>query len=209
MQKVPSVDFDAVIERVKFIVTQPKLFYQQLERHGGYQDPLIFAAIMGAVSGLTGAVLSLFSSVHFGGVSFSLLSIFIIPMMTVVGCFIVGALMFAVWKLMGSREDFETSFRCVAYSTAIMPFSIILAVVPYIGTLIADMWWFGLMYFASITRHSLSERISLIVLGIIAILFVAMNLSGEKTQREYGARQGEFNQLMNEIQQQTVEQPDN
>ncbi len=40
MKPVFGVDIDAVSGLAKAVVTQPKAFYKQLEKHGGYIDPL-------------------------------------------------------------------------------------------------------------------------------------------------------------------------
>jgi hypothetical protein len=206
MVQTKIFDFETVIEVAKKIATQPRSFYQQMAKHGGYTEPLIFAAVMGLLAGIIAAVFSMFTSGHLGSVSFGLLSILIVPVGTVLCCYVAAAIMFVIWKLMGSREDYETGFRCVAYSMVVLPVAMLAALIPYIGTILANLWWFWLMFIATNTVHNMESRKSMIVIGSVAVLFMFLNLSGEKTQRQYEARHADFNEQMDQIQNMSPEE---
>ena len=68
------------------------------------------------------------------------------PFFAVIGSFIGAAVMFVIWKLMGSEQNFEAAYRCVAHATAIYPVMAVVGLIPYIGTVIGVVWGFYLMY---------------------------------------------------------------
>ena len=199
MSEKSVFDFNSVVETATRVVTQPRQYYLGMPGTGGFTDPLIFVAVMGFVAGLIGAFLSLFSSGHVAGMSFGLVSIITMPIIAIVGCFISGMIMFAVWRLMGSTEDYETAFRCVAFSMVVFPAFPILGLVPYLGTIAADVWWIWLMILASIGTHKLDKQKSMIALGVLGVVLLLIGLSGEHTQRNMEARIDEFNEKMTEF----------
>jgi hypothetical protein len=206
MAQISLININSIIELAKKIITEPREFFEQMPRHGGYSEPLIFITVMGGIAGLIAAALSFVSSGHLGSMSFGMTSIILLPVVAIVGCYIASAIMFVIWKLMGSREDYEASFRCVAYSYVIIPVVVLASVIPYVGTLLANLWWFWLVYIATLTVHKLESQKSAIVLGIIAAVLLIANLAGEKTQREFEQRHNEFNEQMSEIQNMSPEE---
>jgi hypothetical protein len=206
MSEKSKFDFNSVIENAKQVVTRPREFYQEMPKTGGFTDPLIFIAVMGIAAGLIGGVFSLFSNGHIGAMSFGLISVFTMPVIAIVGCFISGMIMFAVWRLMGSTEDYQAAFRCVAFSTVIFPAFPVLGLVPYLGTIASDAWWVWLMILASIGAHNLDKDKSTLVLGVLGVIIVLVGLSGEHSQRHMEARFHEFNEKMTEFNNMNPEQ---
>ncbi len=200
-----ALNIQAIAARTGFIIRRPRDFYMQMPLVGGYTEPLVFCLLMGVVSGLVATAFSLFSTGHIGSMSFGLLSIAVVPVAALTGCYIFSAIMLAIWKLMGSRQDFEVAFRCVAYSFALLPVAIAIAFIPYAGTLVATLWWFWLMFICSTDIHKLERRKSLLVILAIAALILLMNLSGEKSRRQLDSRHNEFNQKMDELQNKQLE----
>ena len=199
--------FGTVVAIARQVLLDPRSFFARLPKHGGYGEPVIFVGIMSVIAGVLGAVLSNFTPLRIGGMTFAIESILVIPLAAIIGSFIAGGLMHAVWTRMGSRQDFETTYRCVAFSTAIIPVATLIAVLPYFGTLVVNIWWFWLMLLASVTVHGLDLRKSQYVLGALALVVILLNLSGEKTQREFDARDNEFNQQMGELQNMSPDSP--
>jgi hypothetical protein len=66
--------------------------------------------------------------------------IVIAPIATALFSFVSGAILYIIWKLMGSQEPFETAFRCGAYAAAISPLTTLLGVIPYLGSLLGLGW---------------------------------------------------------------------
>ena len=52
--------------------------------------------------------------------------IIFMPIAVAIGSFIGGAILFIIWKLMGSQEDYETAYRCGAYLMALAPITAII-----------------------------------------------------------------------------------
>ena len=206
MSENATFDINAVIDTAKKVVTQPREFYAQMDKTGGYTNPMIFVVTMGLAAGIIGAIFSFFSSGHVAGMSIGIASIIIMPIAAVIGSFICAAIMFVIWKLMGSAEDYETAYRCVAYSFVFIVVSVIAAIIPYLGTIVATAWWFWLMIQASIEVHNLDKQKSLIVLGVIGAIVVLLNISGERTQRHFEGRVNELENQLGEIKSMTPEE---
>ncbi len=206
MTENATFDFNTVIETAKKIVTQPRQFFEQMPKTGGYSEPLIFAVVMGLAAGVLAAIFSFFSSSALGGMSFGIISIILMPIFAVIGCFISGLIMFVIWKLMGSSENYETAVRCVAYSTVIMPLIPIAGLIPYLGTIAIDALWFWLMFLASLGVHKLEQQKSMIVFGVLALIMIMVGISGERTQRQMEDRMSEFNEQMGDLSEMTPEE---
>ena len=206
MSENAKFDLNSVVETAKQILTQPKQFYQQMPNSGGYTNPLIFVVVMGLATGVLGAVFSLFTQSHWGSMSFGLISIIVMPIVAVIGCFISSAIMFVIWKLMGSSESFETAFRCVAHTAVIFPLAPILGLIPYLGTIATNAWLVWMMILASVAVHKLDQNKTYIVIGILGALLILMNVSGERQQRHFQDRYENFNKQMGELENMSPEE---
>lgn len=173
-------DLSVVIDQAKQVITDPGEFYRTMSKNGGYSEPLIFAVVM-AVG--TGAIFALLSIVGITGAGFAGLgAIVVLPIGLAIGSFIGAAIMFIIWKLMGSPEDFETAYRCIAYSSAVFPIVTVLSLVPYLGTLISIAWGTWLMITASTQVHGRAFKTSAIVFGILGLLNLMSSITAEKAQ---------------------------
>ena len=129
MSDQTTFDINQVIAQAKAVITNPVGYYQTMPKTGGYGNPVIFVAVMGAVMGLITAVLSFFGSAA-GMMAAGLGAIIVMPIFAVLGAFIGAAILYVIWKLMGSAESYETAFRCQASVAAIYPISALLARAP-------------------------------------------------------------------------------
>ena len=200
MSESSTFDINTVIDTAKKVITQPGDFYQNMPKQGGYSEPLIFVVVMGAIAGLIGAVFSLFVTGHVGAMTLGLGSLIFVPIMVAIGSFISAAIMFVVWKLMGTQENYETAYRCIAYSCAIFPITLFVSFIPYLGTITVLAWGLWLIYIASIHVHKLDRQKSMIVLAVLGVILLFMNLSGERYQRQHVSRYAQFNEQMSEMQ---------
>ena len=201
-------DLSTVIAQMQQIITDPTGFYRAMPREGGYSEPIIFALVMGAVSGAVFAVLSI---VGLTGMGISgLAAIIWMPIAMFIGSFIGGAIMFVIWKLMGSPRDFQAAYRCVAYSYGVMPVLTIVSIVPYVGTVVRIVWGLWLMLIASVEVHERARQTALIVLGIIGVVLLIMGLSGERASRQLAATgqqsAAEFQKSLQSMQQLGVDE---
>ena len=132
-------DINRVINDAKKIITNPAEYYSTMAKSGGFADPIIFVVVMAAVMGLITAVLSFFGS-PIGLMAAGLGAIILVPIAAVISSFIGAAILFVIWKLMGSEQTFETAYRCLAAAAAIYPVIAVLSIIPYIGSIIGVIW---------------------------------------------------------------------
>ncbi|RBP53485.1 YIP1 family protein [Arenicella xantha] len=184
-----AFDINSVIADARKIITDPVGFYRDMPQTGGYTNPLLFVVVMGLATGVIGFVLSLIGLAKFntmigGAVGFGML--IFMPIALVIGSFIGGAILWVVWKLMGSQKSYETAVRCVAYSSAITPIVSALSIIPYIAGIVKTLWSCFLMYTASVQTHELKEQTAKIVFGIFAAIGLISGIGSEHTVRKYG-----------------------
>lgn len=166
------------------VITDPVGFYQGMAKSGGLLEPLVFMVVLSVVAGVLTAVLSLFGLGAAGVMVGGLMAIILVPVFVVIFGFIAAAIAYGIWKLLGSAEDFETAFRCVAYTAAIAPVTSVLNLIPYLGSLIGALWPMALLALASIHVHRRSVQTSWAVFGAIGIVFALINVSGEHAGRQ-------------------------
>tara|TARA_R110000772_G_scaffold141114_8_gene250596 strand:- start:20802 stop:21485 length:684 start_codon:yes stop_codon:yes gene_type:complete len=198
MSEKSSFDIQQIIEQVRAIVTQPVSYFQSMPRTGGFGDPVVFVAVMGAVAGVIAALFALFGSA--GGLLVGVFGALIFgPLMAVLGAFIGAAVLYVIWKLMGSTEDYEVAFRCQAALAALYPVSALLGIVPYIGSIVTIAWGAWLLVEASVAVHGRQRKTAQIVFGVLAVLFIFTSLGSERASREMEARMevmgGQFEDL--------------
>lgn len=164
---------------VKQVITNPVEFYRAMPKGGGFADPIVFMAVLGAVGGILRALLSI---VGLGGGlprMASLGSIIMMPVVVLIGGFIAAALLFVIWKLLGSQKSYETAYRCWAYSAAIVPITVLLAPIPYAGSVIGLAWLLYLVVIASTEVHRIPAQKAWLVFGIIFVILALIVINGQ------------------------------
>ena len=117
-----DINFAAMPQTAVNIITKPAEFFQEMPKSGGFLEPLVFAVIMGFISGIIQAILSFIGlgpGAGYGGGIHGFSMIIFMPIAAAIGSFIGGAILFIIWKLMGSQEDYEAAYRCGAYLMAL------------------------------------------------------------------------------------------
>jgi len=185
-----SFSLATVIDDAKKVITNPIGFYKEMPTSGGFSDPLIFAVVLAAVTGL---VVTVFSVIGLGGGAAmagaaGLAALILLPIFAVIASFIGAAILFVIWKLMGSDKDYEVAYRCVAYTFAIMPVLALVGIIPYLSVIVRAAWLFVLFYAASTEVHKLSASTSKIVFGVLAALSLVVGLKGEHTARNFESK---------------------
>ncbi len=191
-----SFNLGTVIDDAKKVITDPVGFYKEMPTTGGYSNPLIFVVVMAAITAVIMTVISLLGfgipgAAMAGGFAIGALIIF--PIMAVIGSFIGAAIIFIIWKLMGSEKNYEVAYRCVAYSFAIGPIVSLLSIIPYIAGIIKTLWGCFLLFTASVEVHKIKEQTAKIVFGVFAVIGVLIGISSEHTVRNL---QSKFEQAM-------------
>lgn len=189
-----DIDFAAMPQTAVNIVTKPSEFFQGMPKTGGFLEPLVFAVIMGFIVGIIQALLSIAGfgpAAGYGGGTSGLRMIIVTPIAAAIGSFIGAAILFVIWKLMGSQEDYEAAYRCGAYLMALSPITAIISAVPYAGGIISMAIFVFYLVTASIYVHNLPSQKAWLVFGIIGAIFAVFGFYGEYQARHvpYGIEQ--------------------
>lgn len=159
------------------VILQPERFYSSdMSKTGGYAKPLIFMMVLAAMTALVMILTSLIGLGSIGMMAMGMTGIVILPVMVAIFGFIGAAIAFVIWKLMGSNENFETAYRCVAYSYAYAPVAALFMGIPFIGALVSSLWPMALLAIASIHVHSCSKNVSWGVFGALGLLMLLMSI---------------------------------
>jgi hypothetical protein len=177
------VDLSIVLSTALQVITGPVAFFRGMPKTGGFVQPLIFMAILGAASAVIGLVLSIIG-LGSGSVGMAFAGLILTPVMVVIFGFIVAAVIFLIWKIMGSNENYETAFRCVAFISAIAPVTTLFGAIPYLGVLLSLSWTTYLLVVASTEVHGIEQKKALIGFGAIAGILAVISLSTEYAGRK-------------------------
>lgn len=159
--------FKGLKDLVVKLIVKPADFFRDMPRTGGILDPLIFVLL----ASLLGVVLNAIELLMTSGVGMGMVTVWLItvPIVMVIMSFFVAGICYAAWAFMGSKENFETSYRCLAYMQILFPIMILVSIVPYLG-LACIAWWLYLMVIATREVHKVSVKPALAVFGIIAAI---------------------------------------
>lgn len=189
------------------VVTSPRVFFREMPKTGGYQEPLLFLIIMGAATGIVTAVLGLLGLATIFSTGMAVLAIIVTPVLFVAFGFLGSAVAYAVWRALGSKEPYEASFRCVAFIAASMPIVAALDAIPYVGWIAVVGWVTFLYATAGIESHKISARMAWLVFGIIgvAVLFLGLGTEfGVRSERRSAERKlQEMQRQVEELQKKT------
>jgi hypothetical protein len=179
-----KIDFKALAQTAVRVVTAPAEFFKEMPKTGGFVDPLIFAVFMGVVAGVIYAVSGILGLGYMKtGVGSGLMMLIYMPIGAVIGSFVGAAILFVIWKLMGSQENYETAYRSVAYLMALSPVVALLALIPYAGGVINMAIYLYYTVVVSIQVHNLPAQKAWLVFGVIYVIFALLGLRSEYNVR--------------------------
>ncbi len=195
-----EINFAAIPQTAINVVTKPAEFFQGMPKTGGFLEPLVFAVVMGLIAGIIQAILGIIGLGPAGGygaagISSSLGMIIIMPISAAIGSFIGGAILFVIWKLMGSQENYETAYRCGAYLMALAPITAIINAVPYAGVIVSMAIYTFYIVTASIHVHNIPSQKAWMVFGIIGIIFALLFVYSEYKARHMGSEVEKWRQM--------------
>lgn len=209
MEAQKGIDFAAIPQTAIKVLTSPSAFFREMPKTGGFIEPLVFALVMGIIGGLIQAVLGIVGLRFVTGAAMALASIILLPIFIVIGSFIGAAILFVIWKLMGSQESYETAYRCGAYISALTPITTILGIIPFIGSPIGVVLMTFFIVIASVEAHNIPSQKAWLVFGIIGAIFIVINIAGQftarKVARETTRFQKEMEKASKEMQKQAEE----
>jgi hypothetical protein len=178
------------------VVKNPVGFFRGMSRTGGFFEPLLFMIVMGVAGGIIRAFFGLFGLGFMGSFFMALASIIIVPIMIVIFGFVMAGIIFVIWKIMGSQQSFETTYRCIAYAGAITPITAVLNIIPYVGGILGLVWMTYLIVTASVEVHSIKPKVAWAVFGTIGLIFAIFSIGAQYSQRQYDSRMESFHKGM-------------
>lgn len=185
MPESPAKNYLQLIQKTAInVITNPAGFFKDMPVAGGYADPLIFTVAMGVVAGIIMTLFSIVGLVHANTFMMALATVIFMPIFTGIASFIGAAILFVIWKLMGSQYSYETAFRCGAYASAIFPITTILGFIPYLGAVVGLLWMMYLMVIASTEVHKIEAKKAWIVFGILFALMIFLNINTQMAARK-------------------------
>ena len=166
------------------VITNPVDFYKEMPKTGGFLPPLLFMVVLGVVAGIVQAILALIGLLPGQAVVTGITAIIFVPIMVAIFGFVGAAILFIILKLMGSQESYETAYRCGAYTMAILPITVVLGIIPYLGPALGTVWGAYLLIVASIEVHNIVPKTATLVFGILCAILVIFSISGEYAGRK-------------------------
>ena len=150
----------SILNTMKEVIINPAGFFKKMPKGGGFIEPIIFVASMGVIMGAINLVLSIVGLGFAPSFGMALLYVVIMPVFAVIFGFVGAAILFVIWRIMGSQESYETAYRCGAYASAITPVTTIIGVVPYLGGIAGIVWMAYITVSASIEVHGIKPKIA-------------------------------------------------
>jgi hypothetical protein len=202
-----DINFAAMPQTAVRVVTAPAEFFKSMPKTGGFVEPLIFAAIMAVIAGIIQAIINILglSYAHLGFAE-SLGRIIVVPIVFVIFSFIGAAIIYVIWKLMGSQENYETSYRCAAYLMALAPIVAITSIIPYAGVIINMAIYVYYIVIASTQVHNIPSQKAWLVFGIIGAILVLIGISLENKARNMAPTAEQYRKTAEEINRQYLKQ---
>lgn len=161
------------------VISNPVCFYRGMPKKGGFVEPVLFMSVMTIIGYVFEFAMSVFGLGALLGVfdlePDELVYLFLFLILALVGLTLVifsfYGILFVIWKLMGSKESYETAFRCGAYSTAIVPVLTLMEIIPLLYAFGAFFWYFYLVLIASEEVHKVNSEVALFGFLIIFTLY--------------------------------------
>lgn len=186
-----EINFAAMPQTAVNVVAKPAEFFKSMPKTGGFLEPLVFVIVMGVITGVVQVILNLaglgYSAPPENSMMAGLSFIVFMPVAAAISSFVGGAILFVIWKIMGSSENYETAYRCGAYLMALAPITTVIGAIPYAGGILSMAIYVYYLVMASVYVHDLSAQKAWIVFGIIGAIFVFFGLFAERSIRHMDA----------------------
>jgi len=186
--------FTAIIKKALFILKKPASFYREMPKSGGFLEPVIFVIVMAVIVGLIMTLFSLFGLGIMGGMAFGFNTILFTTIASVISSFIGAAILFVIWKLMGSDENYQVAYRCIAFAAVTYPAVALLAPIPFIGSIASIIIGTYFMVIASIQVHGIKPRTAYLIFGILGFIGLLSNISNEIAVRNLMSQSGDLSE---------------
>jgi len=170
----------------KQILLNPAVLFRNMERQGGFTEPLIFMASIGFIAGLlkifvtfvymaNGAIVTLTSA---------LLAVVITPLSVICLGYISAFLLATLMRQLGCDGQVETAFRVVSYLCVISPLSVVLSPIPLVGNILVLGILTYLIIPAAIEVYQLNSNTAWMIFGIGLTVIAIAALGSEYMTRK-------------------------
>jgi hypothetical protein len=177
------INFNKILKDSRETLLNPLAYFQSLSLTGGLTEPLVKAAIYGAVAGLFSLLWSVtgLSAVGAGwlGGAVGIMALIWAIIGAIIGLFIGGAIMLVISAICGGNTDYEANVRVTASLMAIYPVNAALAffyginlTLGGIVALAVSCYAIYLLYLATI--HALKGKKSNVQIVAIVLLVLAL-----------------------------------
>lgn len=141
MQKDPSPDFDlqrpfaSAVAVIRTVLFSPRSFYVNFKVEGPLKEPAAFVLLVGAVSGILGAAITLSTNLLFGDLDTrdlraAVLDASLFALLSPVGVGVVaGVYLLSIRTFVGKVSGFREVYRMAAYAAG----ALVLAWIPVLG----------------------------------------------------------------------------
>ncbi len=188
-----AIDFAAILRTARKVITDPATFFREMPKSGGFVEPLVFMVVMGLASGILSGLLHALGSllgIHlYPGAAMGAISLVLLPVYFAIGSaifgFVIAGVLFVIWKAMGSKESYETAYRCTAYLSAVSPITTVLGAIPYVGGALGLVVMLYYLVTASVATHGIPADKAWTVFGILTALLVILSVSTQFTARRF------------------------
>ena len=105
IMEVRKIDFGEIPQKALKILTKPVNFFKTMPKVGGFLEPVIFVLVVSIVTGILHCLINIAGLSYIDrGILESLGLIIFVPVAMIIASFIGAAIMFVIWKLLGSRK---------------------------------------------------------------------------------------------------------
>ncbi len=167
----------------KEVLLSPKKFYSEMEKAGGLGHPSGFLLLM-VVAGM---IINVLGTVVLVGkpVIWSIpVTIAVFSAIIFLAGFVISFVLYVVWRVLGSKESYEVAFRCFAYSSAISPFTSIIAFIPVVGIALCVAWIVTLLIIASEQVHALKPATARAFWAVVGLAVMVATIAVEIQYRD-------------------------
>lgn len=193
-----DIDFASMPQIALKVITSPAAFFREMPKTGGFSDPLLFMVIMGGLSGIVQAVVTILGLKAGFSVGMAILSIVLLPILFGIFGFIGAAILFFIWKFMGSQESYETSYRCLAYLCALTPLTTLLGIIPYAGSLLSIILIVYFYVVMSVETHKVASQRAWLVFGTLGLIVFLLNMGAGLTQLRIDREKARYEKQLEE-----------
>ncbi|MBL0058569.1 MAG: hypothetical protein IPP35_05590 [Elusimicrobia bacterium] len=171
------------------IFRSPKGMFRAMSKDGGFGKPILYAFLWQYVAAALALILSFLRPIPAPfGVWGNVFIFFLIPPMMVAVGFVVSAILFLIWHLLGSSLKYQTAFRVWALLCPLAVVSAVLGGGPVLSALVMGFYFF-LLAMASIHVHGVPAARAWTVWGLLFSLLVLLMVVSRVIEAQRGRLQ--------------------